>query len=351
MDQIWWNKIPNTLAFITAISEDLQKEKSVLIHSVGKIPWFETMRMTIQDSVRQANSSKRFKTVQGVPEPGSFLLSEYCKAEKRAQYRPAMGYAKFFAGSDDIVLHSMYFWVKISTHQELEAWLLFVSDYVKDRGKDKEKAAFILEWHGTELPGQRKGITQYSLDRAIGSYDRLVFAMLAASVVEEKTNVKNYLAELAANVVGNDIELCAKCIADYRSFLKNPFDTVNRIVEESWRSDDSAFTFLKDQKTVEGDIWRAQIKILYPIIEEYRENFVDKYAYAIERALPITSTFGEQYTYPRDVELGTLSYMAANSILTLNFWEHQKLELFKVARNKLSHLNVLTIDEVRELLT
>ena len=350
MDQIWWNKVPNALTFITEISESLWDEKSVLIHSEGDFPWYETMRMTIQDAVRQVNSSKRFKSIRDISEPGAFLLTEYCKAEKRAQYRPSKGYAKFFAESDDIVLHSMYFWVSLSSSQELDVWLQFVSDYIKARGKDKEKAAFILEWHGAELPGPKKGITQYSLDRYIGSYDRLVFAMLAASAVEEKTSVKNYLAELASNVVGNDMELCAACLADYQRFLEDPSGTIDRIVAENWRSDGRNFVFEKDRKTVTGNIWRAQIKILYPIIEEYRESFVEKYAHALERELPITSTFGELYSDPRDVELGTLSYMAGNNILVLNFCEYQKLEAFKDARNKLSHLNILTFDEVQELL-
>ncbi len=101
-----------------------------------------------------------------------------------------------------------------------------------------------------------------------------------------------------------------------------------------------------DREAVEHCIWLAQIKTIYPKIEEYRENFVQKYFDRIALQLPISAPYGEVYTEPKDVELGTLSYMAGNGNLSLSTSAYDKLKAYKEARNKLSHLNTLSIQEI-----
>ena len=76
----------------------------------------------------QQDSSRRFEVIRNVDDPGPYLLQEFCKPEKRAAYRPAKGYAKFFAESDDIVLHSRYLWVHAESIKMLETWVTFVSE-------------------------------------------------------------------------------------------------------------------------------------------------------------------------------------------------------------------------------
>ena len=85
-------------------------------------------------------------------------------------------------------------------------------------------------------------------------------------------------------------------------------------------------------------IWLAQIKTVYPVLEEYREDFVQRHSSAIARHLPITSSYGETYDDPNDVELGTLKYMADNGMLYLSAKEYESLKTNKDARNKLSRL-------------
>ena len=82
---------------------------------------------------------------------------------------------------------------------------------------------------------------------------------------------------------------------------------------------------------------------------EFRESFVQKYRIPIKTQLPITSSYGEVYDDPNDVELGTLLFMAGTKRLLLNTKEYNKLKAFKDARNTLSHLGVLTIEEIEYL--
>ena len=349
MEQIWWERVPNALSFTTDIVENLLSEKSILLHCSGDFPWYTYMIRVIKESVKQQSSSKSFENIPATDDPGKYLLQEFCKSGKRAEYRPTKTYAKFFSENDDIVIHSRYFWVKISNKSQLESWTKFVSDYVKERGKGKDCAIFILEWIGNASIQAKKGIKLISMDKYVNAYDRIVFCTLAASSVSERSFIKNYLTELVANVIGNDIELCAACLDNYREFLRNTFATINEVVHSRVRSDGSDFVFLKSEDEINHLIWLAQIKSVYPVLEEFRENFIQRHHASIKKHLPIKSSYEQFYNEEGEVELGTLKYMADNYLLSLSSKETEQLTLHKDARNKLSHLTPLTLDEIKQL--
>lgn len=350
MREIWWNQVTNAVRYVTQIKQSLLEEKSILLRYTSGMPWRNQLEETIVEAVKQQNAEKKFVGIPIVSSPGEYLLKKFCKKEKRAEYRPTKGYAKFFAENDDIVIHDRYFWVQIGNISCLENWMTFVSDYIKGRGKNKSSAVFILEWSGDEPIPAKKGIKTFSFDDYIGEYDRIVFAVLASSGIKEISFIKNYIAELVANVAGNDIELCAECIRHYKDFLKNPWAFIKLVKDEKLRSDGTDFYYMKTSAEVNHLIWLAQIKTVYPHLEEYREDFVQKYESAISKQLPIQASYGEIYTDPKDVELGTLMYMVGNDYLALSPSEYEKLKKYKDARNKLSHLTALTIGEIRELL-
>lgn len=350
MKGIWWGQVTNAVRYVTKIKQSLLEEKSILLKYTSGMPWRDQLEETIVETVKLQNSEKKFVKIPIVSNPGEYLLNEFCKKEKRAEYRPTKGYAKFFAESDDIVLHDRYFWVQIDDVACLNNWMNFVSDYIKERDKNDNIAVFILEWAGNESVFVKKGIRILPFDDYVGEYDRIVFAVLASSSIKENSFVKNYIAELVANVSGNDIELCAECILHYKEFLENPWNLIKMIIDEKVRSDGTDFCYTKTSEEVNHLIWLAQIKTVYPYLEEYRENFVQKHANAISKRLPIQTSYGETYTDPKDVELGTLMYMAGCNNLVLSTSEYEKLKKYKEARNKLSHLIALTIKEIRELL-
>ena len=349
MEEIWWGKVPNAVAFISDIVYSLLSEKSVILTCSGEFPWHTYMISTITEAVKQKNGSKQFEYADDIQDPGAYLLQEFCKPEKRAEYRPTKSYARFFAESDDIVLHERFHWVKVYSKEQLNAWMNLISEYVKARAKNRESAAFILEWISNKPVQAKKGIKIYSLDEYISGYDKIVFCTLASSSVKEKTYLKNYLTELSASVVENDIELCAECMADYRRFLLDPYLSISRITQEKLRSDGNNYSFTKTKDDVNHAIWLAQIRTIFPLLEEYRERFVRKYKSVIEKQLPITSSNGERYDDPRDVELGTLKYMADNRLISFQQKDYECLNRYRNARNKLSHLTPLTLEEIEHL--
>ena len=349
MNQIWWDRVPNAVSYVQNIVESLLKESSVLLQYAENIPWREYWIESIKEAVVQYNSSKRFEMIEGVENPGEYILREYCKPEKRATYRPTKSYAKFFAQSDDIVLNERYLWVKVSSKEGLATWMRFVSEYVKERGKGKDSAVFILEWKSKTPAPNKKGLQILSFDDYISEYDRNVFTTLASSSVREPAFIKSYLAELSAITFENDIELCAACLNEYKAFLDCPNDLICKVLAEQTRCSGEMYTFEKPPEAINNGIWKAQIAIVYPLIEEFREDFVRVHAKPINAELPIQSAYGEMYENPKDVELGTLVFMAGSKRLIISTEEYKKLDKFRIARNKLAHLDTLDFSELCEL--
>lgn len=350
MENIWWNQVTNAVKYVTDVKQSLLEEKSVLLKYASGMPWRNQFVNSVIEGVKLQNGDKKFVDISNVEDPGKYLLKEFCKPEKRAEYRPSKGYAKFFAESDDIVLHDRYLWIQIESQNNLDEWLIFVSEYIKERGKKDNKAVFVLEWVDENSMVVKKSVKVLSFDNYISEYDRIVFAVLASSSIKERPFINRYLSELVANVAGNDIELAAECISHHKSFLENPFAFIKMVMEEKVRSNGELFSYSKNADEVKHLIWLSQIKTVYPYLEEYREEFVQRHYNAISKQLPIQASYGEIYEEPKDVELGTLMYMVGSGIITISAIEYEKLKKFKEARNKLSHLTTLSISGINDLL-
>ncbi len=350
MDSIWWNQVTNAVRFKTDMKDALLDEKSVILKCTDDMPWKNRFREYVEDAVKEVSGEKKFVSIPFVKDPGAYLLKEYCKPEKQAEYRPQKGYPKFFAESDDIVFHDRYFWVKVGDAKNLDDWSALASEYNKARPKGRKKAVFILDWQGAEKPSLKKGFTLFSFDDYIGDYDRIVFAVLASSSMRETEFLNSYLAELVSTMIGNDIELAAECISDHAAFMSDPQACIRKIVENGLRSDGTGFSYTKSPDEIDHLIWRAQIKTVYPQLEEYREKFVEKYYKEIKINLPISGALGDPINDPEDVELGTLLFMSGRNYINLEPQEKTRLKLFRDARNKLSHLSHLSLAEIKELL-
>ena len=350
MENLWWNQVTNAVRFINEVKNSLLDEKSVLLHFTSAMPWRMYFVESVREYVKQQNSEKKFVDVPDVSDPGAYLLNEFCKKEKRAKYRPSVGYASFLADNDDIVLHDRYLWVCVSDVEDLSRWMDFISEYIKLRGHDRRKAVFVLECSEEGRVQHKKGITVLSFDDYIGSYDRIVFAVIAASSLRVDDVLKEYTAELVSNVVGNDIELSAVCIKNYMFFLENPNQFLESVSNTECRSDGTSYIVGLDDISVKKQIWRSQIRTIYPQLEEYRESFVRHHVKEIEFQLPLEALYGETYNDPMDVELGTLLHLEQIKKITLKTEEYETLKRYWDARNKLSHLDVLSFDEIKQLL-
>lgn len=353
MDKIWWCQVSNAVQFITKTIDTVLNEKNLLLELPLSLPWYGTMKSQIEEGLRE-RYDRSCVTIQDTKmelEPGEIILNCMCKEEVRDEYRPSIGYATFLANCNNTCLNNCFVWITNIKEDRLDLWLDFVSDYTKNIGNGKKAGIFILETNEEKKISGKKGIQVISFNHEMKYSDFLVFNMLVSSSSKEKTEKRLYLAELASLIVGNDIELDSYCVCEerYQKFLENPYQTIHEIVNEEYRSDGNAFTFTLSEEEVKRLIWKAQIKIIFPIIEEFRERFITKYKAQIEPFLPIQNTFGEVYSEAIEVEIGTLHYMLCKNLISVTEQEKRTLTLIKDARNRLAHLLCLDIKEVEAI--
>ena len=356
MDSIWWNQITKARVFVDDIVQSLLSGKNVALYAPAYLPWRDTFYELVQLKLSEQDPGR---TVQHITDPdtdvGEFLIEKFCKREKRATYRPSLGSAKFLARSDDIVLNEKYVWVNGISAARLGKWVDFVEEYRREMPDYLQPGVFILELAPDDKPQRHRNvrcIEDVSFSDAFDAYDRFVFCTLASAGSDVPARMRRYYAELAAELCGEDVELCAQCMQTGERFLQDPCRVVRELCADSTRSDGAPMGQRSGDDKLETLLWKCQLKLLFPMLEEFRMNFIAKHEAALGALLPMLNeqVDGEQYADVQDIELGKLSWLAGSRQLEISEREHNALKLFKDARNSLAHLKALTYEEVDTLL-
>ena len=352
MERIWWEQITNANRFVNSIVNSILEEKSSILILSKLTPWRNTMRELVESRVLNKTSETSFDLLDSPKTSvGEFMLNKYCKEDKRIEYRPNKSYAQFLAESDDIVLNSRIVWIQNISSKIFLEWVHFVSEYHSSMRSDISPAVFILETDEDFMRKiAKKGVNNIVYSKEMNDFDTYAFCILAASGLSSRTYLKNYWAELLSNVCGIDIELSAKCLGQAEKFLENPYKILKDIAEKEIRSDGKSFSFPLDEDSIAKRVWKTQIKIVFPVIEDYREKFVSNYKEQITQLLPIKSSNGEECTEAEEVEIGTLKYVVAIGSLKVASNTHDELYSFNQARNTLAHLKPLKLETVNDIL-
>ena len=257
-----------------------------------------------------------------------------------------MSYAQFLGKCQETVLNDRYVWVSDIPDEKVTKWLDFVSEYQKNV-QDKTPGIFILEVHHDVMNRKsKKGIRSLGFEQNIGAYDKYAFCALASSETNCKEFLRPYLAEAVASVCGDDVELCAVCVAKGMEFLNAPYETIQKVTEDLVRSDGERYCFSKSQEEVDTLLWEAQLKYVFPLVENYRRYFVKKYYDFIKAALPINNGYGDQVMVPEEAELGNLMYLVERGGIPVSAEESMELKRYRKARNELAHMNLLSNEEL-----
>ena len=347
MDQIWWNHIIKAHAFLENIVKEAAGGHSLLLTLPDSVPWKSTFLDLIREQLLMENPKNKLEVIEcPEEEPGEFILQKYCKRETRAKYRYGVSYAQFLGKCQETVLNDRYVWVSDIPDEKVTKWLDFVSEYQKNV-QDKTPGIFILEVHNDAMNRKsKKGIRSLGFEQNIGAYDKYAFCALASSETNCKEFLRPYLAEAVASVCGDDVELCAVCVAKGMEFLNAPYETIQKVTEDLFRSDGERYCFSKSQEEVDTLLWEAQLKYVFPLVENYRRYFVKKYYDFIKAVLPINNGYGDQVMVPEEAELGNLMYLVERGGIPVSAEESMELKRYRKARNELAHMNLLSNEEL-----
>lgn len=375
-EEFWWNSITGPRRVASKVLEALKANKMVLLKVPDDLPWRHAMRGCIEQQFRETSDSydiliDSLDAVDEVTEtdPGTFLLDKYSAHNEDVQvgFREKRNYHIQDYLKDNKVLNNRVIWIKGMTGDQVKAWADFCEQYSI---KALSEGCFVMEVHG-KLPNEAyKNIEIVSYEDYVTDYDVQSFN----SVYLNETSSygiewKQYLAILAATVCGSDAEF-SKAFIDEGDFKHDEVkDMLYKLAESgdfARRGNDKesqhilSYVRKKDETAIERRIWKAQMQILFPLIELERIKLIEKWEDNISRALQENriTQYGKQIYEPFDVELGTLDYYMHKyqensrwTYISINdASDRRRIEFLHECRNILAHVGCCSTEQVVELL-
>jgi hypothetical protein len=351
MDMLWWNSVPNARRFIEDIADKIASEESLVYNIDDYFPWAETFTSILSEKC--TTSERIFKVIYadetGDKPPGEYIKDKYFKPELKQKYRSAIGFERFAAENDhSSVLKNSILLVKCTDKQTTDAWIDFVSGYVKYHKPNTNMCSFIIE--NCSENNNKSSITNLSARDYFQKYDIDIFTLLITSSLKNERNenivIKRYSAELASLLAENDIELAALLACNGKKLAFHTDYVVKEILNKELRSNSGNFSISGEVNQI---IREAQIKIFYPEIEYFRTWFINKYADDFSGTEALTTYFGNSVDDISCLELGNLKYLCDLGKIEVSNSDFSNLIFYRECRNKLAHTTLLTSDEIERL--
>lgn len=337
MDKIWWQQFNSPRRFIRDAADNLTNGKSVVLRLPERVPWLDTMREVFDKRLRKSGTlSIEVVDAKNISEPPEFVFEEFCEAKDGFRPVNETAYARFLAQRTGISLNSSCIWIRNAEPAQVNRWFAFIADYHKFLG-GKRGGVFLLETGDALNFADAAGVEVLSYAKRISDYDCFAFNIFVAAEFGKANHLmKQYLAELVSALTEGDVEFGAECIRRGESLLQNP-----AVVFENILSTD-AFTSHKSAEDIDRAIWMTQMKLVFPLVETFRRNFIKKYEMTLKTTPPYPDA-------PEELEIGNLFGLFALKRWLLDNEDADDLEMYREVRNKLAHLKILPFDELQRM--
>ena len=333
--KIWWEDLNGPRRFLVETAEKLSSGKSVVLCLPERVPWSNIMREVLEKLLRKGTQTINFVNAENISvEPQEYVLKNFCANKDGFRPYSKKAYAKFLAESTGIALNNSCLWIRNAATAHLEQWVAFVADY-QNFLNGKRGGVFLLE--ASENFSGRANVEIFSYTEKISDYDSFAFNIFAAAdFANENHLMKQYLAELVSAFTEGDVEFGAACIDRSDDFLKNPGEVFEDILWEG------KFTSGKSTDEIERAIWMTQLKLIFPLVETFRRNFIKQYEEQVKNTPPYYST-------PEEVEIGQLYGLFNQRRWLIGENDADDLEFYREVRNKLAHLRTLPFEELQKI--
>ncbi len=346
MDKIWWEETGGPRRFLDSATEFLADGGSVVLCLPKNLPWRDTMRETLHKLLDDKFSTTRMtETVDAkkIPKtPPKYVLENFC-ANKSGFKLYDKAHAEFLATRRNIALNDRCLWIRNASDAQADEWFSFIADYHGFLA-NRRGGTFLLEAGANFKGTSTDGVKILAFDKEISDYDCFAFNIMLAAEGGKNKLMKQYLAELVTRLTERNVELAAACMNCRDEFINNPHDVFKRILLEG------NFTYAKTYEDIEQAIWVTQLKLIFPLIEDFRrEVLLKKYYREISVALPCDSAWQEKIERPEQAELGILIHLVNMGKLWFQPPDWKELLYYRDLRNKLAHLEILPLEEVQRI--
>ena len=349
IEEIWWKRLTNPSNFAENIIYSVLDGKSVYVLYEKEIAWKKELIQNIVEDIEK--DSPNMKTTVNVPEnytePAEYILQKYCSDEERSKYWPSAEntVAGFLARNSNAVLNKSNVIMDISDSEMPEEWIDFAEEYHSYFDEYEEHGAFVFfikdsDGHIKEYLKEKEcRCESIDYDATINNFDMLMLCMTILSEQNCSIQQKQYIAETAAALAGDNIVIAGR-LAEYKGSL--PVNTLN-IAKKIFRENNIPCENI--EMRVKKSLWKAQVKILFPIIEQFRSRFIAENADRL-KGYPL-NPYKTHSIF--ELEIGQLYHLCmSNNILMKK--ELQFLEKVRDARNSIAHLDVVAYNDVMSLM-
>lgn len=365
--EFWWNNITGAHLFISKIVEALTENNTVIIDIPVDLPWRHQMRSSAEDEFRKLSGISDtiievIDATDDVPNnvaPGSFLLDHFApNKEVRNGYRERSKRSIQEYILENTVLKNRIIWVKGMLNSQVADWLSFCRNY---NSENEENGLFVLEIQGG-IHKHESNMHSIRLLDYISNYDVQLFSSF---IVEDKSSLSNawkrYLSTAAAIICDIDAEIASQLLEIIKPKKQSPLDIIAEIAlwdEYSIRGKDdkSSHIFMhcrnSNNKELEHRLWKAQVQVLFPLIEMERIKIIESYYHELQSTIEQKhiEQFGEKITKPIQLELGTLCFIINRYSCIRDKEAQERISFLHKCRNHIAHAHCCSTSEVCELL-
>jgi hypothetical protein len=347
---VWWNIISGPNYVIETITCTLCDKQGVIIKGKN-IPYEREMRNIIQSRLQEKNiyteiiDNSEIKDINF----GEYLLEKFGSSSDRRYYRRGIGTAENYIHEKNILKNKLIWFINVPENY-LNECINFYKEY---NAKNYEDGLLLFEFNDNKIENI-KGLQIINIDQLITFYDILSFAMMLTSKFSVNETLKHYFVWIVTLLFKNDITSLVR-------FLNEEISSgdISEVIVAIEKLNSGKLNI--DTNILNNSFWKAQLQIIFPIIEELRTGIIKKHYNLIEDALSKSkgqaSYFGGTIKNPYDSEYGFLVYLmnqkSSNGEYLLSFPSNIYKEIYFLhkCRNKLAHLDYCDIEEIKKIIS
>lgn len=341
--ELWWSRLVNSVRFLDDIKDALLDGKSIIMNFSDDIPYYDEMTEILEQKLSFMTDSRSIiydDISSNTENPGKYLFMKYCSPSERRKYWHDKSYEQFMAENDNIILNHRILCITGINSENASSWLKTVSEYLEHRNSET-RCIFILFIKQANT-NESKLIKNIKYSDYVTDYDCLMLCLTLLSSEKCSSMQKKYISEIASNIAKNNVEIAGLLATAGLELAEDPYGTASEIL----RDNDVKITDLSE--IIETAVWEAQIKLVFPHLEDFRRDLVQKYSEKLQRHLPITSSSGERIDKASDVEIGQLFFICSKERI-LEKSEYALLGKMREARNLLAHRVSISFDKLKEM--
>ena len=332
--EFWWTSITGPRNLCDAVVRALHNKTSVCLIVPDDLPWRAEMRGCIETKMHQLPDMEPFYVefidvedeCPDTTDIGRYLLERYALPAIAAGYRGREKIQKYMLNNH--VLDNRILWIKGMNREQEQKWLRFCGEYIPSHESD---GRFVLETCWIDREYERRGLTVIRYSDIINHYDLSLFNSIYLNREKRAYSPiwQQYAAVLCSLLCNTDAEtsqaLMKRC--DFTS--EDPIASMQIVAaDDIYRrrgegNDGHIFGLIRDgnQSAIYTQIWKAQLQVLFPLLEIERVSFISRHRERIREALnekyydyrtgrsQLIFQFGDTINEPDDAELGTIYRM------------------------------------------